>query len=241
MKIYRADNYGDLSKKAGEILGAVIALYPDSVLGLATGSTPVGAYEILVQKYREGLLDFSEIKTMNLDEYQGLGREDEQSYAYFMEKHLFSKVNIRRENTYIPDGTNLDEKAACEAYEAVLKRLGAPRIQLLGLGHDGHIAFNEPGKSFPEGVHCAELNARTIQANKRFFEKEEDVPRRSYTMGIGNIMRAKSILMLVSGAEKADIFREMLYGPVTPRVPASVLRFHPDVTIIADAAACGKL
>lgn len=238
MKIYQTADYQEMSRRTADILAAQIRQKPDSVLGLATGSTPIGTYEELVRRYESGALDLSRVRTVNLDEYKGLTRDDVQSYYYFMDRHLFSRVNISAENTYIPDGSQPDADAECARYEDILSRLNGVDIQLLGLGHNGHIGFNEPADAFARTTHCVDLSQSTIDANKRFFEREEDVPRQAYTMGIGTIMRARKILLMVSGADKAEILRTALCGPVTPRVPASILQFHPDVTVIADRAAC---
>ncbi|CUO20334.1 glucosamine-6-phosphate deaminase [Eubacterium sp. am_0171] len=234
MKIYRTDNYEEMSKKAANILAAQITWKPDSVLGLATGSSPVGMYQYLAEKYEMGDLDFSEVRTANLDDYKGLKKMDPLGYRYYMEEHLFSRVNIRKENTYIPDSSEEDSARACADYDDVLSELGPADIQVLGLGHDGHIGFNEPFASFSEHTQCVDLNEATIQANKRFFEKEEEVPRQAYTMGIGTIMKAKMILLLVSGADKAEILQKVLSAEVTPQIPGTILRFHPNVILIAD-------
>lgn len=241
MKIFKVENYDKLSEKAASILAAQIISKPDSVLGLATGSTPVGAYKYLKKWHQDGLLDFSEIKSVNLDEYQGLGPEDVQGYYYFMIQNLFQDVNIRLEHTFIPDGLEEDSEKVCREYEELIQKMGGTDLQLLGLGHNGHIGFNEPSEEFPPVCHCVSLAASTIEANKRFFEKEEDVPRKAYTMGIGTIMKAKKILMLVSGKEKAEILNQVVNGPVVPGVPASVLRLHRDVTIVADADALSMI
>ena len=241
MKIYRTADYQEMSRTAAMILAAQIRLKPDCVLGLATGSTPVGAYEELIRQYRAGYLDFSQVRAANLDEYRGLTRDNDQSYYYFMQQNLFKHVNIRPENTFIPDGSRQDSDEECARFEAVLSQLGGVDLQILGLGHNGHIGFNEPADTFAKVTHCVDLTRSTIEANRRFFEKEEDVPRQAYSMGIGTIMRAKKILLLVSGSEKAAILREVVAGPVTPRVPASILQFHPDVTLIADEAALSRL
>lgn len=239
MKIYRARDYDAMSRKAAAFLAAKMTLKPNALLGLATGSTPAGTYKRLVEMYQAKDLDFSGIQTVNLDEYRGIQQKDPNSYYYFMNENLFSKVNILPENTHIPDGSNPDAESVCREYEDKIEKLGPIEVQLLGLGHDGHIAFNEPGDEFADQTHCAWLSQQTIQANKRFFEKEQDVPLQAYTMGIGTIMKARSILLLVSGQEKAEILKKVLHGPVTPRVPGSILRFHPDVTVIADEAALG--
>lgn len=237
MKVCKVKDYEAMSRKAAAFLAAKMILKPNALLGLATGSTPAGTYKRLVEMYQANDLDFSGIRTVNLDEYRGIQQRDPNSYYYFMNENLFSKVNILPENTHIPDGSNPDAERVCQEYEDKIEKLGPIEVQLLGLGHDGHIAFNEPGDTFSDKTHCAWLNQQTIQANKRFFEKEQDVPRQAYTMGIGTIMKAKSVLMLVSGQEKAEILQKILEGPVTPKVPGSILRFHPDVTVIADEAA----
>ena len=240
MRVYKTKDYEGMSKKAAFLMVAQINAKPDSVLGLATGSTPVGAYRQLIQWYREDLLDFSRITTINLDEYRGLSAENDQSYRYFMNHNLFDHVNIRKECTYLPDGTEPDSKKACREYDAIIKGVGGIDLQILGLGRNGHIGFNEPGDCFEKTTHCVDLTESTIEANKRFFPKEEDVPRQAYTMGIQTIMGAGTILLLVSGEEKAEILRQVICGPVTPRVPASILQMHPRAVVIADEAALSR-
>lgn len=241
MKIYRTKDYDELSKKAAHIIAAQIVLKPDCVLGLATGSTPVGTYKNLVEWYKNGDLDFSTLSSCNLDEYRGLSPENDQSYRYFMNTNLFDHVNIRKDHTFVPDGQEADSNKACQMYEQIIQDLGGIDLQLLGLGHNGHIGFNEPAEEFPKITHCVDLTESTIQANKRFFEKESDVPRQAYTMGIGTIMSAKKILVVVSGEDKAEILNKIINGPITPQVPASILQLHPDVTIVADNAALSKV
>lgn len=240
MKIYKVKNYEELSRKAASIIASQITLKPDSVLGLATGSSPVGLYKNLVSMYENGDLDFSQITTVNLDEYKGLDGTNDQSYRYFMNTNLLTKVNIPMERTFVPDGTIEDSAAACAAYDEILNSVGTVDIQLLGLGHDGHLGFNEPDDHFEDGTHCVQLTETTIQANKRFFEKEEDVPRQAYTMGIGGIMRANMLLVVVSGEDKADILNKVLTAPVSPQIPGTILRFHPNVILVADEAALSK-
>ncbi len=240
MKIYKVRDYEEMSRKAAAVIAAQIIAKPDSVLGLATGSTPIGTYKNLVAAYNAGDLDFSQIKSANLDEYRGLTKDNDQSYYYFMNHNLFQHVNIDPANTNIPDGTNIDAAAECARYEKVIEDLGGVDLQLLGLGHDGHIGFNEPCDHFEQTTHCVDLTEMTIEANKRFFASIDDVPRQAYTMGCGTIMKAKKILILVSGADKADILYQVVNGPVTPQVPASILQFHPDVILIADEAAMSK-
>ena len=240
MRLYRAKDYNDMSRKAANIISAQIILKPDCVLGLATGSTPIGTYQQLIARYQEADLDFSQVRTANLDEYRGLTRDNDQSYYYFMYHNLFKEVNIDMANTNIPDGTNPDSAAEAARYDQVIRDLGGVDLQLLGMGHNGHIGFNEPGDAFDKGTHCVDLQPSTIEANKRFFASIDDVPKQAYTMGIQTIMSARKILLLVSGAEKAEILHKALCGPITPHVPASVLQLHNDVTVVADEAALSK-
>ena len=226
MRIIVTKDYEDMSKKTAAIIAAQVAEKPDCVLGLATGSTPIGTYKNLVEWYENGSLDFSQVRTVNLDEYRGLPRDNDQSYYYFMHDNLFNHVNIDEANTNVPDGTNPDADAECARYEALIASYGGQDLQLLGLGHNGHIGFNEPAQEFDKTTHCVDLQESTIEANKRFFASADDVPRQAYTMGIGTIMRAKKILLVVSGEDKADIVAKAFFGPVTPEVPASILQFH---------------
>ena len=207
----------------------------------ATGSSPIGVYDQLVEWYKKGDLDFSRVTTVNLDEYKGLPKENEQSYYYFMHEYLFDKVNINVENTYLPDGMNMDSEAEAARYEEVLASVGQVDLQLLGMGHNGHIGFNEPGDVFAKATHCVDLKESTIEANKRFFESADDVPRQAYSMGIGTILKSKKLLVVVSGEGKAEALKNSICGPVTPQVPGSILQFHPDVTIVADEAALSKV
>lgn len=241
MKFYCGEDYKAMSRIAANIISAQIIMKPDCVLGLATGSSPEGTYAQLVEWYKKGDLDFSQVTSVNLDEYKGLSGDNDQSYRYFMNHNLFDSVNIRKECTYVPDGLNEDSDAACREYEEIIARAGGIDLQLLGLGHNGHIGFNEPAEDFPKTTHCVDLTESTIQANKRFFENEADVPRQAYTMGIGTIMNAKKILVVVSGEDKAEILNQVINGPITPKVPASILQLHPDVTIVADEAALSKV
>ena len=241
MQIYRAKDYEDMSRKAANIIASQVVLKPDCVLGLATGSTPIGAYKKLVEKYEQGDLDFSQVTTVNLDEYKGLPRENDQSYYYFMHDNLFDHVNVKPENTHLPDGTKEDSDEECARYEELIRTLGGQDLQLLGLGHNGHIGFNEPDAIFEKATHCVDLQESTIEANKRFFASADDVPRQAYTMGIGTIMQAKKILVVVSGEDKADTVAKAFFGPVTPEVPASILQFHKDVILVADEAALSKV
>ncbi|MDR2655071.1 MAG: glucosamine-6-phosphate deaminase [Oscillospiraceae bacterium] len=237
MKIYRAKDFRDMSRKAANIISAQVILNPQCVLGLATGSSPIGVYKQLAEWYRKGDIDFSETKSVNLDEYCGLGPENEQSYRFFMNKNLFDNINIDKNNTYVPNGLEPDAQKECRRYDELIRRLGGIDTQLLGLGHNGHIGFNEPGAAFDKDTHCVELAQSTIEANRRFFASEEDVPKRAYTMGIRSIMQARRIVIIVSGEGKAEIVRKSFFGPITPEVPASVLQLHNNITLVGDEAA----
>ena len=241
MKIIKTADYNEMSRKAANIIAAQMILKPNSVLGLATGSSPIGTYKELIKKCEEGDIDFSDITTVNLDEYRGLPRTNDQSYYYFMNDNLFNHVNIDKARTHVPNGEVADAEEECGNYEALIKSLGGVDLQLLGLGHNGHIGFNEPADEFAKVTNCVDLQESTIEANKRFFASIDDVPRQAYTMGIGTIMAAKKILVVVSGADKAAIVKKAFTGPVTPRVPASILQMHADVTVVCDAAAYAEL
>lgn len=241
MNIYKVKDYAELSSKAASIIASQLILKPDCVLGLATGSSPVGTYKKLIEWYQKGLVDFSKVTSVNLDEYKGLSADNDQSYRYFMNTNLFNHVNIDKEKTYVPNGLEPDSQKACDQYNAIIERAGGIDLQLLGLGHNGHIGFNEPADHFPAVTHCVDLTESTIEANKRFFASEADVPRQAYTMGIQNIMSARRILVIVSGADKAEILKKVVNGPITPQVPASVLQLHGDATIVADEAAAALL
>ncbi len=240
MNIIKAKDYADMSRKAANVISAQIIMKPNCVLGLATGSSPIGTYQQLIDWYNKGDIDFSRVTSVNLDEYKGLSKDNDQSYYYFMYNHLFKHVNIDLANTNLPDGTEPDSDKECARYNQVIESVGGIDLQLLGLGHNGHIGFNEPDDVFPKLTHCVDLQPSTIEANKRFFASIDDVPKQAYTMGIQTIMHAKKVLLVVSGADKADILREVLFGPVTPHVPASILQMHPDVTVVADEAALSK-
>ena len=241
MRIISARDYDHMSRQAANIISAQVILKPNSVLGLATGSSPIGTYKQLIEWYKKGDIDFSQVHTVNLDEYVGLDYSSDQSYVYFMRHNFFDHINIDLANTNIPKGTNPDARAECTCYDNIIRSLGGIDLQLLGLGPNGHIGFNEPDDSFTKGTHKVALTDATIQANKRFFEKEEDVPRYAYTMGICDIMQAERVVMVVSGENKAGIVKEAFTGPVTPRVPASILQLHKDFTLVADEAALSKL
>lgn len=241
MRIYKAKDYVDMSRKAANVLSAQIIMKPDCVLGLATGSSPIGTYNQLIEWYKKGDLDFSEVTTVNLDEYKGITKENDQSYYYFMHHHLFSHVNIDVNKTYLPDGMAEDAATECARYDKLIQSLGGIDLQLLGMGHNGHIGFNEPGEAFDKGTHCVALQPSTIEANKRFFASADDVPKFAYTMGIKTIMQAKKILIIVSGEDKSDIVKKAFFGPITPEVPASILQLHNNVVLVADEAALSKV
>ena len=240
MEIIKARDYEHMSRQAANILSAQVILHPDSVLGLATGSSPVGTYRQLIKWYEKGDLDFRRVRTVNLDEYVGLAADHEQSYAHFMRVNFFDHINIDLKNTNIPDGTNMDEEEECARYNAVIRKLGGVDLQLLGIGPNGHIGFNEPGDCFVKGTHKVELTETTINANKRFFASVDDVPRYAYSMGILDIMQAERVVMVASGENKADAVRDAFFGSVTPRVPASILQLHKNFTLVADEAALSK-
>lgn len=240
MKIILAKDYEELSEKAAEIMLAVIRSTPSAVLGLATGTTPLGLYARLIEDHKANGTDYRHIRTVNLDEYKGLPASHEQSYAYFMRHNLFEGLGIAPEQTNIENGMAEDEAEECARYDALLDAM--PRdIQLLGLGSNGHIAFNEPQTPFGSGTHVVSLAESTIKDNARLFASQDEVPRKAFTMGIRHIMQAKRILILASGANKAEAVFKMAKGPVTEDVPASVLQLHPDCTLIVDAAAAARL
>ena len=234
MRIIKAKDYDDMSRKAANIMASVITLDPSCTLGLATGSTPIGLYKNLIAAYENGNLDFSKVHSINLDEYKGLSGDNDQSYRYFMNANLFDHVNIDKNKTYVPNGLEEDSDKACADYNEIIRSVGGIDIQLLGIGGNGHIGFNEPGEAFEKETHCVDLTESTIKANARFFESMYEVPKQAYTMGIKNIMAAKKILLVATGSAKADALYKSLYGPITPNVPASILQLHQDVTVVAD-------
>ena len=232
-----AKDPAEVGRLAADIFQEIIAAKPDCVLGLATGSSPIGTYKELIAKYEAGILDFSQVKTVNLDEYVGLSKDHDQSYAYFMRTNLFDHVNIDQANCNIPNGMNPDAEAECARYDAVMASFGGSDLQLLGLGPNGHIGFNEPADEFVNGTNKVELTASTIDANQRFFAKREDGPTHAYTMGIGSIMKAKRVLLVVNGEKKAQAVKDCFFGPIKPQSPGSILQLHPDFILIADEAA----
>lgn len=237
MNFIITDTYEEMSRMGAAEIEAVMADNPQCVLGLATGSTPIGLYADLVADYEAGKISFKDVTTFNLDEYRGLAPDHDQSYHWFMADNLFNHVDIDPARTHVPDGFDPDAEAACAAYEEAIEEAGGVDIQLLGLGHNGHIGFNEPADNFPVATHCVTLTESTINANSRLFDSIDDVPHEAYTMGIGTIMKAKKILVVASGEDKAAIVKQAFFGPVVPEVPASVLQLHPDVTVIVDQAA----
>ncbi len=232
MKFITVKNYEELSTKAANIIAAQIINKPDCVLGLATGSSPVGTYDKLTEYFNNGTIDFSTVTSVNLDEYVGLDGTNDQSYRYFMNKNLFDRVNIDKANTYVPSGTAEDIEQEGEEYDKLIKKLGGIDLQLLGIGRNGHIGFNEPAETFSEGTHVVELTESTIEANSCFFASKDEVPTKAITMGIGSIMNAKKVLLVANGPYKKDIIEKAANGEITPLVPASILQNHADVTFI---------
>ena len=241
MKIIHAKDYNDLSRKAANIISAQVILKPESVLGLATGSSPLGVYRQLILWYEKGDLDFAEATSVNLDEYRGLPADNEQSYHYFMHQNFFDHINIDPARIHIPDGMAADPEAECRRYDQLIADLGGIDLQLLGLGVNGHIGFNEPADAFSTGTHQVTLTESTRDANKRFFASIDEVPTHARTMGTREILQARRVLMVASGANKAQAIKDAFFGPVTPQVPASILQYHPDFTLVADEAALSLL
>ena len=238
MNIIFCEDYEEMSRKAAAIIASQIILKPDSVLGLATGSTPIGLCEELVRRCDLGEISFSRIQTYNLDEYIGLAPTHEQSYAYFMNHYLLGKVDIDMSNTHLLFGLAKDIDQECQNYTSKLSSIvGGMDFQLLGMGHNGHIGFNEPDNKFILDTHCIELTDETIEANSRFFGDRDLVPRKAMTMGIRPIMNAKQILFIVNGSNKAEMLERALFGDVTPKVPASILQMHRSLTVVADREA----
>ena len=239
MNIIKAEDYNQMSRMAANYIAAQVTLKPNCVLGLATGSSPIGTYQELIRRHQAGDLDFSKVTSINLDEYKGLSPENAQSYRYFMNTNFFDHINIDKACTYVPNGLEENAEKACADYDAIIENCGGTDLQLLGLGNNGHIGFNEPDEVFAKGTHCVDLAKSTIDANARFFDSMDEVPKQAYTMGIQSIMQAKEILVIVSGKGKANIVKEAFTGPVTPQVPASVLQFHSVVRLIADQGGMG--
>ena len=232
MKFITVDSYEKLSRQAANIISAQVIIKPDCVLGLATGSSPIGTYKQLIEWYNKGDIDFSNVTSVNLDEYIGLDTAHNQSYRYFMDKNFFNHINILKEKTFVPNGCAEDYQKECEYYNAKIKELGGIDLQLLGIGLDGHVGFNEPDDFFVKNTHIVDLHSSTIEANSRFFDDESLVPRQAITMGMISIMQAKKILLIANGKNKKEILEKAFFGPITPRIPASILQLHPDITII---------
>ena len=241
MRIIVCENYEEVSKKAAQMILSQVTLKPNSVLGLATGSTPIGMDENLVKLNKNGDIDFSEVRTFNLDEYYKLPKESDQSYHYFMYKNLFDHININPENIHIPNGMTADVDAECERYDKLIKEAGGVDIQVLGIGNNAHIGFNEPTINFEKGTHLVELEESTIEANSRFFDNIEDVPKKAITMGVGSIFKSKKIMLIATGENKAEAIYNTVYGKVVPEVPASILQFHSDIVLILDKKAAKLL
>ena len=234
MKIVVCNTYDELSQYIADRVASLVNENPECILGLATGSTPVGTYKQLIKGYEEGTYDFSQIKSVNLDEYKGLPGDHDQSYRYFMNTNLFDHVNIDKANTNVPKGIVDDGEAECERYNQLIKDLGGIDLQLLGIGGNAHIGFNEPCDEFVKGTHLVTLEEGTREANARFFSSIDEVPTQAYTMGIQNIMSAKKVLLLANGKAKAQAVYDTCFGPVKPQVPASILQLHEDCIVIAD-------
>lgn len=241
MRIYLEADYAAMSRRAANLIAAEVIRRPDCVLGLATGSTPIGTYENLIARNRAGDLSFREVRTVNLDEYKGLAPTHDQSYRYFMQTNLFDHIDILPENTNVPDGLAADADAECARYDALVASLGYADLQLLGLGRNGHIGFNEPDDHFTKETHVVDLTDSTIDANARFFATRDDVPRQALTMGVGCIMAARRVLLIASGADKADALYNAVCGPISPDCPASILQLHGDVVVVGDEAALHRI
>ena len=240
MRIYQESDYQAMSRRAAGIIAAELVRKPDCVLGLATGSTPVGTYKLLAEGNRRGDFSFKEVTTVNLDEYKGLAPDHEQSYRFFMQDNLFNSIDVVPERTNVPDGLAQNAEAECARYDALIESLGYADLQLLGLGRNGHIGFNEPGESFVKPTHVVDLTESTIEANARFFASPDEVPRQALTMGVGVIMAARRVLLIASGEDKSEALYQAVCGPITPQCPASILQLHRDVVIVADTAALEK-
>lgn len=232
MEFITVENYRKMCRKAANIISAVVINKDDAVLGLATGSTPIGVYEQLIEWFKKGDLDFKNVKSVNLDEYVGLSGEHPQSYRYFMQHQLFNHINIQQQNTYVPNGCAKDLNAECARYDSIIQQFGKLDIQLLGIGLDGHIGFNEPDDCFYKNTHAVDLHESTIAANSRFFENLSEVPRQAITVGMVSIMQAKKILLIANGPAKSEVLKQALNGPITPKLPASILQLHPDLTVV---------
>lgn len=241
MEVIITKDYDEMSRVAADIIAEQVIRKPNSVLGLATGGTPVGTYKELIRRHKEGKLDFSKVVTFNLDEYVGLPTTHDQSYHYFMHDNLFNHINVAPQNVHIPSGMAKDYKAFCAWYEAEIDKAGGIDLQLLGIGGDGHIAFNEPGSSLASRTRLKTLTEQTIKDNARFFKNESEVPRFAITMGVGTILEAKKLLLIANGEKKAKVCAEFIEGPITAQITASALQLHPDAVVVLDEAAASQL
>lgn len=241
MNVLVMKNTQEIGKAAGTMFAAQVINKPNCVLGLATGSTPIPTYQYMIELYKQGVVDYSKVTTYNLDEYCGLTHDHDQSYYYFMQENLFKGINVPTENIHVLNGVAPDAQVECDNYDAAIDAAGGIDLQILGIGNNGHIAFNEPCSEFPAKTHIVSLTQSTIEANKRFFESIDDVPKQAITMGIGSIMKARSIILIATGAAKAEAVKALVSGPVDPQCPASILQFHPNVTIFLDESAASLL
>ncbi len=232
MNFIQVKTYDELSRIAANIIVAQVIVKPKCVLGLATGSSPEGVYKQLIKRYNNGELDFSEVTSVNLDEYVGLDGAHEQSYRYFMQDRLFNHINIKPENTHVPNGKSKDFEKDCAEYDRMIVNMGGIDLQLLGIGFDGHIGFNEPDSFFEKSTHVVDLHESTVKANARFFASEGEVPKQAVTMGMASIMQAKKILLIANGEKKGEVLKRACSGPITPQLPASILQLHPDCTVV---------
>ena len=232
MRLITTETYESMSRHAANIISAQVIIKPESVLGLATGSSPLGTYKQLIEWYNKGDIDFSSVTSVNLDEYVGLDSKNEQSYRYYMNHNFFNHINISINNTFVPNGCAVDLAGEGQRYDEHIANLGGIDLQLLGIGLDGHIGFNEPNKYFVKSTHVVDLHESTIKANSRFFTNEDEVPKKAITMGMVSIMQAKNILLIANGKAKWDVLEKAFYGPITPEIPASILQLHPNITVI---------
>lgn len=241
MKVIVTKNYDELSKVAANEMASVVKNNPKAILGLATGGSPIGMYKELIKMNKEGKIDFSKVTTVNLDEYVGLSGDHPQSYRYFMNENLFNHINIDKKNTYVPNGLAKNIEEECKNYDNKIENLGGTDVQLLGIGNNGHIAFNEPDEDLVSGTHLTNLTQDTIQANARFFDSIDEVPKTALTMGLGGIMKSKKIIVIASGESKAEAVKAMVNGKISTKMPASMLQMHRDVVVIVDEAAAKLL
>lgn len=241
MKVIITKNYEELSKVAAKEMAEVIKNNPSAILGLATGGSPIGMYKELIRMNKDGEIDFSTVTTVNLDEYVGLSGDHPQSYRYFMNDNLFNHINIDKKNTYVPNGLAKDVEEECKNYDSKIAQLGGTDVQLLGIGNNGHIAFNEPDEALVSGTHLTNLTEDTIRANARFFDSIDEVPKTALTMGLGGIMKSKKIIVIASGESKAEAVKAMVNGKISTNMPASMLQMHRDVVVIVDEEAAKLL